>query len=79
MNTDYITTHLDMMKKINYYRSIKDDEKVMKWIHKLNCSSEEEWYEKASPEIKHLLHNGYIPVYHSYKVKQMVEQYKKGM
>jgi len=65
---------LDMMKRINYYRSIQDDEKVKKWLHKLNSSSEEEWYEKASPEIKHLVHKGYIPVFHSDKVKQMVEQ-----
>jgi hypothetical protein len=79
MNTDYITSQLNMMKKIQYYRSIQDDEKVNGWLHKLNCSSEEEWYENASPEIKHLLHNGHISVYHSHKVKQLVEQYKKGM
>ena len=57
------------MKKIDYYRSIQDDEKVNQWLHKLNCISEEEWYENASPEIKHLLHNGHLPVYHSDKVK----------
>ena len=73
-SSDYSDSHLDMMKRINYYRSIQDDEKVKKWLHKLNSSSEEEWYEKASPEIKHLVHKGYIPVFHSDKVKQMVEQ-----
>jgi hypothetical protein len=79
MNTDYITTQLDMMKKIEYYRSIQDDEKVKEWLHKLNCNSEEEWYEKASPEIKSLLYKGVIQVFYSHKVKQLVEQYKKYM
>ena len=73
MSTDYMTKHLDMMKKIEYYRSIQNDEKVNEWLHKLNCSSEEEWYEKASPELKNLLHSGYLPVYHSDKVKKMVQ------
>ena len=72
----YSTKQVDMMKKIEYYRSIQDHEKVNEWLHNLHSSSEEEWYEKASPEIKVLLHNGYIPVYHSDKVKQIVEQYK---
>lgn len=30
---EYIKTHLDMMKKIDYYRSIQDDEKVNQWLH----------------------------------------------
>lgn len=70
---DFNSKNIDLMKKIDYYESIHDHEKVKEWRLKLHSTSEEEWYEKASSEIKYLIQKGFIPVYHSYLLKQIVE------